>query len=43
MVNMQERTEMINGQLKIQSEMGQGTAVILNLPFTENLLTEGEG
>ena len=43
MVTMQERTEMINGQLKIQSEKGQGTAVILNLPFTENLLTEGEG
>jgi signal transduction histidine kinase len=40
MINMQERTEMINGQLKIQSEIEQGTTVILNLPLTENLRSE---
>jgi signal transduction histidine kinase len=43
MINMQERTEMINGQLKIQSEVGQGTTVILSLPLSENLLGDDKG
>jgi signal transduction histidine kinase len=43
MINMQERTEMINGQLRIQSAIGQGTRIILNLPLSENLLGEDEG
>lgn len=40
MINMQERTEMINGQLRIHSGVGQGTRVILNLPLSENLRGE---
>lgn len=40
MINMQERTEMINGQLRINSGVGQGTRVILNLPLSENLRGE---
>jgi signal transduction histidine kinase len=43
MINMQERTEMINGQLRIQSTIGQGARIILNLPLSENLLGEDEG
>ncbi len=43
MINMQERTEMINGQLRIHSGVGQGTRVILNLPLFENLRGEDKG
>ena len=43
MINMQERTEMINGQLRIHSGVGQGTRVILNLPLSENLQGEDKG
>jgi signal transduction histidine kinase len=42
MINMQERTEMINGQLRIHSGVGQGTRVILNLPLSGNLRGEDE-
>ena len=42
MINMQERTETIRGRLKIQSKLGEGTKVILVLPFTENLRGEGK-
>ncbi|MCB0212613.1 MAG: sensor histidine kinase, partial [Anaerolineae bacterium] len=38
MINMQERIEAINGRLKIQSEIGQGTEVSFTLPLHENLL-----
>jgi signal transduction histidine kinase len=38
LINMQERSEMIGGALKIQSEVGQGTRVILHLPLTPELL-----
>jgi signal transduction histidine kinase len=38
MINMQERTNSINGTLTLHSAVGQGTAVTLSLPFTENLL-----
>jgi signal transduction histidine kinase len=37
LINMQERTEMIGGTLKIHSEIGQGTRVVLNLPLFGNL------
>lgn len=37
LINMQERTEMIGGTLKIHSEIGKGTRVVLNLPLFENL------
>jgi len=43
MINMQERTEMVNGQLRIHSGVGQGTRVILNLPLSENLPGEDKG
>lgn len=38
MINMRERTEAVNGTLKIQSEIGKGTEVRLTLPLNENLL-----
>lgn len=38
LINMYERTETINGTLKINSAVGRGTEVILSLPYTENLL-----
>lgn len=38
MINMQERIEAINGRLKIQSEIGQGTEISIILPLRENLL-----
>jgi len=37
LINMQERTEMIGGTLKIHSEIGKGTSVVLNLSLVENL------
>lgn len=42
MINMQERTDAINGIFKIHSEVGQGTRVELTLPLTENLLDRPE-
>lgn len=42
MINMQERTEAINGTFKIQSEIGKGTTGVLTLPLTENLLENQE-
>ena len=38
LINMQERTNTINGTFKIISEVGQGTQVILTVPLNENLL-----
>ncbi len=38
LINMQERAEMIGGTLKIDSEIGRGTRVVLNLPLSENFL-----
>jgi signal transduction histidine kinase len=38
MINMQERTNAINGTLSIHSAPGQGTEVSLSLPLSENLL-----
>lgn len=35
MVNMRERTELINGQLKIQSAVGKGTRIRIRIPLTE--------
>ncbi len=43
LINMQERTEMVHGRLKIQSGLGEGTSVILILPLLENLRGEEEG
>ena len=40
LINMQERTEMVHGRLKIQSGLGEGTTVILLVPFLENLRGE---
>ncbi len=37
LINMYERTEIINGFLKINSKVGEGTEIILNVPYTENL------
>ena len=37
MINMEERADMIGGTLRIHSETGQGTRVMVTLPFTENL------
>ncbi len=37
MINMQERTNAINGTLTLRSAVGQGTEVMLSLPLTENL------
>lgn len=37
MINMQERTNAINGTLTLHSAVGQGTEVMLSLPLTENL------
>jgi signal transduction histidine kinase len=42
MINIQERTEAINGTFKIQSEVGKGTTAVLTLPLTENLLENQE-
>jgi signal transduction histidine kinase len=42
MINMQERTDAINGIFKIHSEVGQGTQVELSLPLTKNLLDRPE-
>jgi signal transduction histidine kinase len=39
MINIQERTEAINGTFKIRSEVGCGTEAILILPLTKNLLS----
>jgi signal transduction histidine kinase len=36
LINMQERAEMIGGTLKIHSEIGRGTKVVLSLPLSEN-------
>jgi signal transduction histidine kinase len=38
MINMQERTNAVNGTFRIRSEVGKGTEVLLRLPITENLL-----
>jgi signal transduction histidine kinase len=43
LINMQERADMLNGRLRIQSEIGLGTRVMLNLPLSENLFSSGEG
>ena len=43
LINMQERAEAVQGRLKIQSETGQGTTIILTLPLLENLLKNTEG
>ncbi len=42
LINMQERTEMVHGRLKIQSGLGEGTTVILIVPLSENLRGEAE-
>jgi signal transduction histidine kinase len=42
MINMQERTGAINGVFKIYSTVGQGTEVVLNLPLTENLISNSK-
>jgi signal transduction histidine kinase len=42
MINMQERAEAINGALKIRSEVGTGTKIVLSLPLSENLLNVSE-
>lgn len=39
MINMQERTNVVNGAFKIRSKEGEGTEVILTLPLKENLIT----
>ncbi len=39
MINMQERTNAINGTLTLHSVIGQGTEVVLSLPLIENLLS----
>lgn len=36
MVNMRERTELVNGRLQIDSEMGQGTFISVIIPLTED-------
>ncbi|MGH2521970.1 MAG: GAF domain-containing sensor histidine kinase, partial [Anaerolineales bacterium] len=36
MVNMRERTEMLNGAVKIQSAEGQGTRITILVPLTEH-------
>ncbi len=43
LINMQERAEVVQGRLKIQSEPGHGTTIILTLPLLENLLQKTEG
>jgi signal transduction histidine kinase len=35
MVNMRERTELINGLFRIESREGEGTCVVVNIPTTE--------
>jgi signal transduction histidine kinase len=35
MVNLRERTELVNGLLNIKSAPGQGTAVQVYIPFSE--------
>ncbi len=40
LINMQERTNMVNGAFKIHSKEGQGTEILLSLPISENLLDE---
>lgn len=42
MINMQERTEAINGIFKISSEVDNGTEAVLVLPLTENLSNNSE-
>ncbi len=37
MINMQERANVINGTLKVNSAEGQGTQITMSLPLTENL------
>ncbi|MCP4705238.1 MAG: hypothetical protein GY865_11560, partial [candidate division Zixibacteria bacterium] len=39
MINIQERTDAINGTFKIRSEVGHGAEIILTLPLIENLLS----
>jgi signal transduction histidine kinase len=36
MVNMRERTELVNGQLRIESAEGKGTKITVLVPLTEN-------
>jgi len=43
LINMQERAEAVQGTLKIHSEPGHGTTIILTLPLIENLLENPEG
>lgn len=39
MINMQERTNAINGILTLHSKVGHGTEVVLTLPLTSNLMS----
>ncbi|MCK5315220.1 MAG: hypothetical protein KAJ53_08865 [Anaerolineales bacterium] len=36
MVNLQERTELVNGALQIESAEGQGTKIAVIIPLTED-------
>ena len=42
LINMQERTETINGTFRINSQVGHGTEVVLTLPLTENTLNDAK-
>jgi two-component system sensor histidine kinase DegS len=37
LLGIQERTQLIGGQLDIQSQIGQGTVLIIRWPITENI------
>jgi signal transduction histidine kinase len=42
LLNMQERAATLGGTLEINSELGQGTQVILTMPLTKNLLNNAK-
>lgn len=42
LLNMQERAATLGGSLEINSELGQGTQVILAMPLTKNLLNNAK-
>jgi signal transduction histidine kinase len=39
MVNMRERTELLNGVLKVESEVGKGTRIRVFIPMNEDAAT----
>jgi signal transduction histidine kinase len=41
MLNMQERAELVDGELSLSSQPGKGTSISLQLPLSTNLAQEG--